>query len=395
MYLAYQLTLFYHLSQAEQCAPLGRWNDDRTVYDRNGNHPFSSDHFDVKEVIVNLQEIDRLLDEAESTAHRSESRLERRVRQRIDDLAARFNKNQVRMGRGEVRLFTEVAWRGLIDNTSMYLGWAELLLSLLFESAHDPASSRPSTVNLLEVDGVVRELVEPPTETSWEQRGDFSIESEREQFYDEVASLLDTEARLIVSQQTWPSTAGANFPPASAFVTGFDLELEMALWMLGEPFSVVAPIHVVDKHNSTAMLAWVACDMIPPRGRGSRTKDQHMRELTDLRTPQYWRVLGRNLPNDLKSRPVVVRLSGCPLLKLPAPTSESGLRVRDGLGYGPDAKLNLYHAVVIDEYTALQTALADIVGNQPLQESNLRAQSLPRELANAPLDWGLCPRYWL
>jgi hypothetical protein len=78
-------------------------------------------------------------------------------------------------------------------------------------------------------------------------------------------------------------------PLASAFVTSFDLELEMALWSQpnAEPFILAMPVNVLigTGPSRAASTCWVGC-MVTPR----RLPDPAA-ELAALRTPQDWFVL--------------------------------------------------------------------------------------------------------
>ena len=84
------------------------------------------------------------------------------------------------------------------------------------------------------------------TEQSWAQRRDSEPSST---IFDAAAKMLWSQQEVIsevVKQRQSAGSREALLPPASAFVTSFDIELEMAMWRMGPKkasYFVVVPIH--------------------------------------------------------------------------------------------------------------------------------------------------------
>lgn len=196
-------------------------------------------------------------------------------------------------------------------------------------------------------------------------------------------------------------------PPAVAFVTSFDVELPMALWTTApnrSPFSIVMPVHVLQGSDPTAELCWLMAD-VHPTNQGSWSDRLH--EIIgpdepavdgdaaedDGSGPRGWRLLGSGSGEpDLRSKPIVVFLNGCPLVRLPDLRSEAATRLREqlpaaGVSIGPSTTLE--HAATVDEYLAISQSATELVSMMSLDGVS---RALPPDLTQ---DGDDNPRFWL
>lgn len=333
-------------------------------------------------------------------------------------------------------LLTECAWYLLTQHTSVYPGWSDLLLTLAVErsplrreelalSTRDgllklrSGLPRPAFAHQGLAAEAVRGVFEPRTRVSWDRSQAGKASSDRSRLYAACAKLLNAQAAEAAS--TWPQQLRP--PVASAFVTTFDLELEMALLRAAaSPFLVVVPFHVLvggltkraDVQSHPAWLAYV----VRPDIDG----------VDDLLKPSEWVVLRSDLfqgvaaiPVDrdestavvargdpslrFGNLPVVVRLSGSPLVTPPPLYDQATnrwtphvdeLKNVPGTSFRPPAEpsgnprdpgIAIEHAVVIDEYAAMQQTAAELF----TPEKNARI-GLPTELAGGKGDRA---RFWM
>lgn len=253
-----------------------------------------------------------------------------------------------------VRLVTEAAWYELVADPDTYHGWSELLLGLILNGGDGPVpfrSRRPRFNRLDDASIKIKELFERPTMTRWRELTSSD---------DEVDTTVHMAiARVLTNQSAAFLVKPTSLPVPLAFVTSFDLELEMALWKVGQPFRVAVPVHIRSKHHERMVeLVWVVGDVTPDH------KLDEVAAYTALTSPTSWRAMvDRNRFTD--GRPLVVRLTGSPLLSY------------DGLRPGSDARRQLntvlkeaqvqideenkvYPAVTVDEYLAMCQAEAEI-----------------------------------
>jgi hypothetical protein len=283
------------------------------------------------------------------------------------------NPNQSAMIlRRHVELLTAFAWYFLTDGARVYPGWSDLLLFQSFEDTEwfaneaDSPNPRPRLKDVISQDGWVYDRIVHVTNTSWQSRTDDEAPTTRGSFYDLIADFLIQQARVIKTRVMPSGYAGPPLPVG--FVSSFDLELEMALWRKNEPFIVVMPVLATsDKLPSSASLHWVWARVVPsaeealagPRpSQSGRWRDAAHSKLElphSLVHPARWERLISDTPEGRwKGLPVVVRLTGSPLMDPPAaetlkPTTQS------------DA---IHHALLLDEYTAMQQVALDF-GSQP------------------------------
>jgi hypothetical protein len=127
-------------------------------------------------------------------------------------------------------------------------------------------------------------------------------------------------------------------------------------------------------------------------------------QLKALQNPQEWFVLDdRALEQHGAATPVVVRLNGCPLLQQPDLASEesailkASLIAHRGLTGTPDVDpgsvIYLTHAVLLDEYGAMQQATSEVFQDRSTysQEGQVERFGLPSGLSASTSS----TRFWL
>lgn len=370
------LTRAYHLAKAWPPEAVGRWGSDRARL-RDGERPASEPDLLVAEISHLLGVI---LDEPGT--HESMVPVFERVRQDLND-----HHPTVRLSR--VRTLTEFVWYLLSRQRPPYPGWTDLLFELSLDQELSPEDGpglpRPSFANLSMPGDPVRTVYAKVTERAW----DFLMHEPTDgtgTIHQAVASLLTKQAAL----RTDPDSGG-HLPVASAFVTTFDLELEMALLARGQEFVVVFPVHVhTANHMDEAHPRWLACRVVPDRHEETRYQ---LRKLRQPEAEHLFLVLeDEDDPFEnrgLASLPIVVRLSGCPLIDLPDPRpgepSDRGTvlfeQIRDSLQTADNDPISsISHAVLLDEYTATHptTPESQSTGSSLPPVFSARTENIPR-----------------
>ncbi|WP_156354340.1 hypothetical protein [Gordonia sp. HS-NH1] len=280
-------------------------------------------------------------------------------------------------------LMAEVAWHFMTEGTSQYPGWSDLLTQLTLASESAERSHRwPHLDNLSAARERLHAQIIQTTIDSWASRvgsvrpcgtgtptSGVDAPSVRDDLYDAVAELLIAQAKL--HSQT-ASERVDQLPPAVAFVTSFDLELEMALMAARVPFRLVVPFYVgpSDTPNARAFV-WLQTIISVPSAKDQLTHE----DLYRLRVTRDWVLLtSQPDPNlDDFSMPIVVRVAGSPLIKVDAiddldddekpfaskagTTASWVMSLKESLG-GP--AMTLAGTVLLDEYTALHQWAAEL-----------------------------------
>jgi hypothetical protein len=196
------------------------------------------------------------------------------------------------------------------------------------------------------------------TEASWSARLEQG-EHRQPTLHDRVAAVLRRQAAL-QGRNPGPGT----LPLASAFVTGFDLELELALLAAGQSFVLALPafVETTDPAEEVSVV-WL--------GRVVEALDSPGAGELPIFDAGSWLVLsgasqfGRTDEHH-RHLPVVVRLTGCPAIALPDLSEDPVLRrqvveIVDGVAGAPragnpedddEATTVLHPAFVLDEYVA-------------------------------------------
>lgn len=303
----------------------------------------------------------------------------------------------------DLRSLVELAWCHLVTSSSpsSYLGWNDLLLELSnYDPPGDSITGTPLFRNLAIDTGPIWRRYEAVTRSSFTAGASGSI-------HQNAANLLLAQhARRV-------ETVESKRPPhAIAYVTSFDLEMELALLRRGRPFTLALPAHLVV--GEQAHTVWLSLEVIPTGGR----KDVDL--LLDGGPGARWSLLDEDCA---ENAPVVVRLSGCPLVRLPDLAQHTALRdelvdaLRPALlslmheSWRPpedseedpeDAfqemvqRLSLSHALIICEHDALIHASVDqasmIMTMKGDSKSSGRATGLPARFASGNSRY---KRFWM
>lgn len=392
------LTRLFFTVKAARLGAVSRWDDDIVSYDRRDAGPA----------------LDRCPDiAARACAHLVQAReaLEaeaRRefvagsVRDLLDQVAGGLSgsNGKIELSLPQLRLVTEIAWYYLVGDKTAYPGWADLLIRLMLRS-DDPSvaaarRARPRFLNLKRLGEYVADLMEVATRRAWdrhvEARGALP---EEPGIYDAAAAMLWTQHARTSARSAGPPDT----PPAVAFVTSFDLELEMALWAQskGNPFSIAVPVHMVrDGDDDEAELCWLLADVEPD------VKGDWSERLPSLLRPAQWRILRSDFdPRELRRRPIVVHLNGCPLLELPDVTASDEPWAAEMFGDLEELEMVevgdrvcFFHAVTVDEYLALRQSEAELfwASEDGKNKEQRRSRALPPDLTH---DTTRYARYWM
>lgn len=325
--------------------------------------------------------------------------------------------NHIQLTERDLRLATEIAWLFLTSQTQIYPGWTSLMTGLVL--SHDRTNEHPPghpgrVPNYFDLrsrgpaEDIVKllsqeQLAQSAEQWSHPQEG-LQSQPRRIGFYRAVANVLWSQA----SQSQRPAQHG-QAPPATAFVSSFDLELEMALWRTAvdsndaggrDEYFVVVPVHVfAGGQDEFARPCWLRGRVAPSAHHGASGM------LEAIRKPTDWRLIGSDGDaSELRRGPHVVRLSGSPLTVLELNDQERERLVRDLKSADVDISLEemeLEHAVTLDEYLALRQAEAELVHQltDPRDSDVQRDRSLPQMLvSNVPKpseESTVAPRFWM
>lgn len=277
-----------------------------------------------------------------------------------------------------LRLLTECAWYFLVEDCLTYPGWSDLMLDLAMQQdpiAHQYGWPRPLYRNIDEPEDEIRIQYQKVTRNSWTDRRDRGS-ARPASLHDRVAGCLMRQAQLR-ARNLGPCAV----PMSSAFVTSFDLELELALMDARQPFVSALPVFVEATGSEELAICWIGCVMDPTSVRDEEVPDR-------LFEPGKWFKLsgfggfGKTI-EAYRDLPVVVRLTGCPAIKPPNLGDEPELleELSDLVGIGPDnGEVILRPAFVMDEYVAGAMAATDTF----LDHLELARLGLPHWIAGVP-----------
>lgn len=270
-----------------------------------------------------------------------------------------------------VRILTEASWYALTRSVQNYYGWTEVLIGLLVKS--DGAGHRrrrPLLRNLIKSVEWIEQLFKEPTLQRREQLESGEIDTTS--MYAAVTRTLIAQARLLERQR---SQDDYSYPwPPVAISMGFDLELEMHLLRLGQPFTIAMPIHQM--FSNAAETKWMAAHIDPVEGDHSPWSVDHPHKLRPLK----WTTLDQLQVRDTDPiRPLIVRMAGAPLVDVsqaftleqqPGDAKPSGIAVRRTVA-------KPHPCVPVDEYHAMRVGQSELGLSAPPRSSE--TGGLPRE----------------
>jgi len=387
------LTRLYHLASAAAPDALSRTGHDRVTVPagRAGSAELESDA--LAPVLALLGELIASTDQ--NSPHTGDAVLHQALTTVDSSLNSRGHRPSLRVA--DIQLLTELCWYSLTQGTSVYPGWNDLLLHLSTQTSaplFDRWLPRPSFDDIDAAGEFVKQRYADTTRLSWDQLVDNS-ESDRERFYATVAGILRQQAAL--RREFLPSSP-LQPPIASAFVTSFDLELEMAMWRSStEAFVVAVPMNLIqdvgEPEDCLASVCWLGCLIRPDH---NLTQAE---QLEKLRTPDEadWFLLNGDTAYELDygNYPVIVRLSGSPLMSAPRLWTEDGSDWNDlckrlakdyyiDLPAEPpdphEPELRMAHVALLEEYSAMQHVASEFLIYQPDRSNGRVRQGLPAAL---------------
>lgn len=304
----------------------------------------------------------------------------------LNRIAAELGDN--RLALLDVQLLTEIAWYHLTRELDAYPGWSDMLSELAIrreiplDRYADKYGPRPLYDTFVGLAIYLAELFEGATTKSWDlvhgSRG--SASGDRADLHAAAARLLTRQAQLYAAAKT------VKPPPPSAFVTTFDIELEMALWNLGAPFVVALPVHVQVEGVDEVLSCWLGRVVRPFKGGLAEEIDAlrghgAVEDWVILSTADNWSSTLKTVTGERigkKPYPVVVRLSGSPLMSPPVVGKKEFapllVELQDylkpylmGVTGQPDTddepwreNLRVHAAVIVDEYASLRQSLSEL-----------------------------------
>ena len=317
----------------------------------------------------------------------------------LQDLVARiigaWSNDEVPVSIADVQAITEVTWQCLIQENGVYPGWPELLVYMSLNSnarSIRQGHPRPSFARPREAAPVIKGLLNGVTAATADVYGRVEALPPRMEAYRRYAEVLATQAGL----RSMPLRP----PPAVAYVTTFDVELEMALRHNYPelPFVVAVPANAIEQRDegklSRATSMWLAYVVRPSQ-----------RNLVDAVTKPEdgdWFVLSgqdidlvakdpkKRLPptlypegvRTLGEMPFIVKLAGSPLVDLPSidsweeapsaftsqvvnvanPKMKVDAPAADTSAEEPmEPRFYLSHALLLEEHHSLRYSLPEVV----------------------------------
>ena len=350
------LTRLYQEGAAATESPLGRWGHHRVTF-RAG--PQMVPELRTRLLQPYLQHQSRLLAVAPTAVVKLLGAIENGLEQHVLSLL-------------HVQLLTEYAWMNMVAADSAYPGWSELLIFLYRQHEDDgslaPPLQCPPKPHFASHNDSVNYVVDryrDATAASWTRRqyGDKSKPS----FHDVAARVLREQCVVRSSAQAVDKP-----PPVSAFVTSFDLELELALLRTDVPgFVVAVPVNLY--YSNKASLCWLGA--IIPSGSSFEA----------LQTPTDWFLFDKwDEDQPYSNWPIVVRLTGCPLLSLAevrlVSSNDKPGRTGGGVTIDPESFFSTAdqavapavedithgHALLLDDYVAIQQHSSEALSSSAL-----------------------------
>jgi hypothetical protein len=403
------LTRLYHLASAAAPDALSRTGHDRVSMPTGwaGSAELQSDALQ-----PTLELLEKLMASVNHSSPATEDAVLDQALRKIDE-SLRSPRSRPSLRVADIQLLTELCWYFLTEGTSVYPGWNDLLLHLSTRTPpalFDRWLPRPAFDDIDAACRFVEDRYRDATRRSWEQLVD-EDQSDRERFYATVAGVLRQQAAL---RRSTPQSSPVQPPIASAFVTSFDLELEMAMWRSStEPFVIAVPMNLLQDITEPAAahlasVCWLGCLIRPDHS------IPQAQQLEKLRAPaeEDWFLLGGGTRYELTygNYPVVVRLSGSPLMKAPRLWTEDGSRWNDLCHQLLDAyhielpadsqnpnpaspELRMAHVALLDEYSAMQHAASEFFVYQPGQSNERVRHGLPAALTGT--RGSAFARFWM
>ncbi len=387
------LTRFFYISRARSSSALSRWDDETAEFSPNAeeaDRPLMESPNQLAALALDLIGATR----RDLHPRRRTDKVAAAVYKLLGEIAsgldeAEYDAEPRRLKLSDLRLISDVAWYYLIHGSKIYPGWTDLLLRLMLREGTASRSSgraRPRELTIRQLPDAVRDLLEDVTKRSFES-AERDPSSVRDRLYAGVADVLwaqcDARTRADLNEEQI-----RELPPATAFVTSFDIELDMAMWRSaeGRTFSVAIPVHVTATLNSRdAAFCWLLADVDPTR---EVAPDEQLRLLRE--NLSNWRLITPKMhPDDFKAHPIIVHLNGAPLFTAASLENGANAGLRAQLAAVGVEDTLVSHAVTVDEYLALRQSAAELFWTAGQME---HSRALHQDLT---LDTKTIPRFWL
>ena len=295
-----------------------------------------------------------------------------------------------------VRLLAEWVWTVLSGAEPGYPGWTTLMLKLSGDQAiasYHGSMIKPSASRADHLAAKIGEYYMPRTQLRWDA-------GETAETHAAIAELLAAQSQVHEAHHV--DLDRVVLPPPAAFLTTFDLELEMALLRVGQPFQMAIPFYLADADRlddvdgTPAHPVWLGLRVDPT---GVPPHDRLRCILAP--PPGAWVALsGRwgDVNEAIAANahlPTIVRLNGCPLIE---PPDVEGDGLAGALASPTLAKATrtfrqrqLVRLVVIDDFDALKQSYLD-AWEDDRPPTAAEVLGIPRHLiTDAPKG----NRYWM
>lgn len=220
------------------------------------------------------------------------------------------NQAQPKIDSSDLMSLAELAWlclamTSLRETAATTPGWSDLLVDLGYRK--NGRLGVPLLADLGEGGALVQSR--------------FTMPSKPGSLHEAAADLLTAQYAFREGKK-YKAYSGnePGWPPvAAAFVTSFDLDLELALLHKGTAFAVALPVYVVNDLQGVAHGCWLAFEV--PGCEAPRHESDEGRNDRFRRAAAAMSVLED--VEDLEG-PVVIRLAGCPFVQLPSLNADDG-----------------------------------------------------------------------
>lgn len=412
--------LYYQIKARGNDAPLRSDHDEMATLDRAGTSWTLLDSEYVQPCAQALESISagKVANDLSSDEEGSRDAVRRTVEALLAGWKAALNPSaseplQIRLL--DMQALAEFTWFCLtakVDESALYPGWSDMLLDLSNHDGTDTATCEgrvgvPMFTNVNSAADLIRDRYWRITTKSLDHPNDF---------FQTIATLLNTQYDIytkLVGEAATGNRPGQS-PQATAFVTSFDIELELALLREGQPFALAFPVNVVveekDGHDRVIQTCWLALQ-VPATGDVSAKE-----RLDDIHQPSGH--LSIFTASTRIEGPLVVHLAGCPLVELPK-LSVDALALRDAIceicreeldsvvdGQVPRTlkgselrkfrdetavrvkeRMRLWHAIILNEHDGVIQSALDLLPENA-------AYGLPSRVAQGEAKYGW-NRYWM
>lgn len=396
--LAALLNRFFHKVKALGADAPSRWSDDVAVLP---NGPRETE--EIRSAVVDpARELVAHLTDSLTSVDEPVARALGELLRQIHTTFSPSEGSQPMLYSVDLRVLAECSWYLLTRGTTIYPGWSDLLLELSMSGRFLPAphvGPRPAFDSLDFGPDLIAKRYLDVTRASWDALRSTSPDL-RITLCDRAAEMLRAQAEL----RSQVKEGGRKPPLASMFITTFDLEVEMALWNQDNPgpFVMAIPVYVFRGDEGdldrSASLCWLGAVVRPDHNLPPAA------QLERLLDPSEWFVLSNMKQFDrvYGDLPVIVRLSGCPLVKLPVLADETGRvgpSVLHELVTGEEGQsivpIAINHAVLLNEYVAMQHIAIEQSVVPSSESRSIRHYGLPEEITGVKNNKRTYARFWM